>query len=434
MKYFLFLSFYFLLHSVSPILLAQDMQRVRKNIATLAAPEMFGRGYIEDGNKKAAHFIAKEFEKLSLQAYTQHRKTNYLQTFKIDVNTFTETPILQIATQKLQAGRDFIIQADSKTAKGTCELFEIDTLLFVENEQALNMFMNTKLDNKALVYASNFEEKIYKLPTIVIRHWFSAAAFIKTSPKLTMNIANNAEGKAVFEVRKNLMDSILLQKRQNNIKIQYEIRQKLAKNYETQNIIAYQKGTSKADSIVVFSAHYDHLGSFGKNTIFYGANDNASGISMLLELATYYSQNPPTFTVVFMAFGAEELGLLGSKYFVENPLFGLEKIKILINLDLVGTGDTGLGVVNATVFTELFQKFATINTQNNYFPKIIKRGKAANSDHYFFSVQGIPSFFIYTLGGIQAYHDVDDKAETLPLTKYTDLFKLLVEWVKVINE
>jgi hypothetical protein len=49
-------------------------------------------------------------------------------------------------------------------------------------------------------------------------------------------------------------------------------------------------------------------------------------------------------------------------------------------------------------------------------------------------VQGIPSFFIYTLGGIQAYHDVDDKAETLPLTKYTDLFKLLVEWVKVINE
>jgi Zn-dependent M28 family amino/carboxypeptidase len=184
--------------------------------------------------------------------------------------------------------------------------------------------------------------------------------------------------------------------------------------------------------MVVFSAHYDHLGSLGKDAIFYGANDNASGISMLLEMAAYYQQNPPPFTVVFMAFGGEEIGLLGSKYFVENPLFDLEKIKLLINLDLVGTGNEGLGVVNATIFPQQYAIFATINTKNNYFPKIIKRGKAANSDHYFFTEKNVPSFFIYAMGGIQAYHDTDDKAETLPLTKYSELFKLLIAWVKEI--
>ena len=54
------------------------------------------------------------------------------------------------------------------------------------------------------------------------------------------------------------------------------------------------------------------------------------------------------------------------------------------------------------------------------------RGGAANSDHYWFTLQNIPSFFVYTMGGIKAYHDIYDRAETLPLTEYEDLFKLIV--------
>jgi aminopeptidase YwaD len=423
-SYFIVILYFF-----ATISFAQDLQRVRKTVAELAAADMFGRGYTFGGDRKAANYIAQKFEDLGLNSYKHKRKTPYFQDFTLDINTFPKNPILQIGTTKLEAGKDFIVQSNSKSGHGNCMLFEIDTLIFSANEQAIDMFLNTDLNHKVLVYPSRFESALYKLP-IVLGHWFSATAFIKTSPKLTMSLAMQADSPPTFEVRQNLMDSILTKNRQNSIKIQFDLTNKVIKNYDTQNVIAYQKGTTKPDSIVVFSAHYDHLGTLGESTIFYGANDNASGISMLLEFANYYKQNPPPFTVVFMAFGAEEVGLLGSKYFVENPLFELSQIKLLINLDLVGTGNEGLGVVNSTVFPELYAKFAKINTQNNYFPKIIKRGKAANSDHYFFTESGVPSFFIYAMGGIQAYHDVNDRAETLPLTKYSELFKLILEWVE----
>ncbi len=418
---------------------AQDLQRVRQTIKELAAPEMFGRGYTFEGNKKAANYIATKFKDFGLISYKHERKMPYYQHFSLDVNTFPQTPILVIGKDTLKAGADFIIQADSKSGKGNTILLEIDSLVFEQNEEAIAKFKAKNLENTIILYESRFEAKLYKLNPDVIRHWFDAVAFIKISSKLTMSLANKDDSPTTFEVKKSVIDKILALSKlgnQQEIIVSYELSNEVLRNYETQNVIAYQKGNSKnkslADSMVVFSAHYDHLGSLGKDAIFYGANDNASGISMLLEMAAYYQQNPPPFTVVFMAFGAEEIGLLGSKYFVENPLFSLDKIKLLINLDLVGTGNEGLGVVNATVFPQQYAIFAKINTTNNYFTKIIKRGKAANSDHYFFTEKNVPSFFIYAMGGIQAYHDTDDKAETLPLTKYSELFKLLIAWVKEI--
>jgi aminopeptidase YwaD len=179
----------------------------------------------------------------------------------------------------------------------------------------------------------------------------------------------------------------------------------------------------------VFSAHYDHLGGLGKESYFAGANDNASGITLLLELLEHYKANPVPYSIVFMFFGAEEAGLIGSKFYVENPLFALSKIKFLTNLDLVGTGIEGITVVNATIFPKEFALIESLNKAGNYFPQVKKRGKAANSDHYFFTEKGVKSFFIYAMGGIQAYHDVDDRAETLPLSHYEAFFKLLTGFV-----
>jgi hypothetical protein len=67
-----------------------------------------------------------------------------------------------------------------------------------------------------------------------------------------------------------------------------------------------------------------------------------------------------------------------------------------------------------------------INEEQKLLAAVNARGKAANSDHYFFSEKGVPSFFFYTLGGIKAYHDVFDRPETLPLNEHEDLFKLIV--------
>ncbi len=176
------------------------------------------------------------------------------------------------------------------------------------------------------------------------------------------------------------------------------------------------------------TAHYDHLGGMGTATYFPGANDNASGVALLLSLAKYYSTHPQKYSMGFILFAGEEAGLVGSKFFTEHPIVPLKNIRFLTNTDLAGTGEDGITVVNATEFPREFAFMNKINDENKYLVKINPRGKASISDHYFFTEKGVPSFFFYTLGGIKAYHDVFDKASTLPLNEQADLFSLLIKF------
>jgi Zn-dependent M28 family amino/carboxypeptidase len=211
-------------------------------------------------------------------------------------------------------------------------------------------------------------------------------------------------------------------------KISVDINSKYIENYITNNIIGYLPGDS--DSTVVFSAHYDHVGHMGFKTYFPGANDNASGVAMLLNLAKLLSKEKNLkYTVVFMFFSAEELGILGSKYYVDYPLFPLESIKFLINLDMVGTGDEGIKVVNGSVFDKEFTLLSDLNFKFQYLPDVQSRGAAANSDHYFFYKNGVKSFFIYTLGKYKEYHNLHDNAENLPLNEFEDLAALLIDFL-----
>jgi len=176
------------------------------------------------------------------------------------------------------------------------------------------------------------------------------------------------------------------------------------------------------------------LGGIGNQFYFPGANDNASGISLLLSLAKHFADtNNTKYSIVFIAFAAEELGLLGSKYFVEHSPIDLKKIKFVINLDMVGTGEEGIKIVNSTVHSKQFEILTTINDSTKYISNIYKRGDAANSDHYYFHKAGVPSFFIYTLGGSSEYHNEKDKPNRLSLHAYSGLYKLLIEFINKIN-
>jgi len=208
--------------------------------------------------------------------------------------------------------------------------------------------------------------------------------------------------------------------------LEIHIKNKYIKGYRTQNVFGCIPGTVCPDSFLVFTAHYDHLGMMGKGIFFPGANDNASGTAMMLGLARYFRSHPQRYSIAFLGFTGEEAGLLGSGYFVDNPLISLSNIKFLVNLDLVGTGVDGITVVNATEFTDQFEMLSQLNDSGRYLVNIKKRGKACNSDHCHFYAKGVPCFFIYTLGGIAAYHDLDDRPETLPLTAFEGLTRLLI--------
>ena len=221
----------------------------------------------------------------------------------------------------------------------------------------------------------------------------------------------------------------------NATTISVDIVNKLIKKFPTQNIIGYIKGNVQPDSFIVFTAHYDHLGIMG-SIYFPGANDNASGVAMLLSLANYYSQHKDSlrYSIAFMAFSGEEVDLLGSKYYNENPLFPLANIRFLVNMDIMGTGDEGITVVNGTIYKAAFNDLVKINDAGHLLKLVKPRGETANSDHYFFYKNHVPSIFIYTMGGIKAYHDIYDRRETLPLTDFDEVFKLLRQFTDDINQ
>ncbi len=199
--------------------------------------------------------------------------------------------------------------------------------------------------------------------------------------------------------------------------------------YRSQNICGYIPG--EVDTMIVFTAHYEHLGMNG-DTVFHGAHDNASGTAAVMDLARMANQQRGHYTYVFLLFGGEESGLVGSRWFAEHPLISLAKVKLLVNIDLFCGGDDGLMVVNANsretaTYVDLLQR---INDLQGLTPKIGRRDNAANSDHYWFTGE-CPAIFIYTLGGpFGGYHSPTDTCEGCGLANYHRHMTLLRAFIE----
>jgi aminopeptidase YwaD len=381
------MKFKFTLLLLLPALLtqAQDSLFARRMVDTLTSPYFWGRGYTNDGMGKAGHFIADQFKSYGLQPLAGN---NYMQEFSYNANTFPGKMSVSINGVALVPGREFIVGPQSRGVKGKGTLVQKDSTHFVDEENRM---------------------------------------VVSLEKKLTWGVSQQVADFTSIQVDANAI-------KQLPSTIAVDIENKLITNFKTANICGMVRGTTKPDSFIVFSAHYDHLGGMGADTYFPGANDNASGVSQLLSLAKYYAANPQPYSMVFIGFSGEEAGLLGSKYFSEHPLINLANIRFLVNMDILGTGDEGIMVVNATVYPKEFNLLKELNTIGKYLPKINSRGKAANSDHYWFTEKGVPAFYMYTMGGIKAYHDVFDISKTLPLNGYNGVFKLLTGFVKELTK
>ncbi len=131
-----------------------------------------------------------------------------------------------------------------------------------------------------------------------------------------------------------------------------------------QNVLGVLPGHNPdtADEIVIISAHYDHLGQSPDGTIWPGANDNASGIAAMLEIARSWQEAGfvPQRTVLFAAWDAEEIGLLGSRHYVQNPRYPLDKTVAIINLDMVGGGEETLYLSGTGLESQVLAVSATM--------------------------------------------------------------------------
>ena len=330
--------------------------------------------------------------------------------------------IFSVGKPAWQPGRDYVLDPATPRLPPTFARPLVFDSTALSAPDSLASWLRRDVSRRLLITTARQQSQLARHPRLRA-HLDSALAKIVLVPKLTASLA--AEQTARPEIY------LLADRWRSGYMVNMRVDAELKHNYPTQNLAAILPGRTQPDSFLVVSAHYDHLGMMGRRTYFPGANDNASGVALLLELAAHYArpENRPAYSIVFLLFGAEEAGLVGSRYFVAHPLVPLPRIKFLVNLDLLGTGEEGATVVNGKVFPAAFERLTQLNQAHRYLPSLGARGKAANSDHFPFSEAGVPAFFLYTRGGSAAYHDVNDRPEALSLVGFAGAFGLVRDFL-----
>ena len=425
--------------------LAQNKMRARRTIKALASPRLHGRGYVLQGEHLAAAYLRQRFQDLKLEPLAPE----YTQPFTLDVNAFPRGVAASIRAEGggkgwgWPTGTACIAAPNSAAGNVKARLLLLDTLVFTQPAIRAR-YLRTPWPQRVLLMRTADAARLAQFPALRER-LSTAAAWITVVPKLTASLAAEQAPQPRVEILASKVplwldkaifgDTATNAPKGRTVWATVRVGAQLQRNYQTQNLAAVVRGTARPDSFLVISAHYDHLGMMGPHVYFPGANDNASGVALLLELAAHYAkpENRPAYSVVFLLFGAEEAGLVGSEYFVKHPLVPLRRIKFLMNLDLLGTGEKGATVVNGRVFESAYHRLTALNDAHHYLPNLAARGRAANSDHFPFSEAGVPAFFLYTRGGSAAYHDVNDKPKALSLVGFNGAYGLVRDFLNELG-
>ncbi|NLU93199.1 M20/M25/M40 family metallo-hydrolase [Chitinophaga sp. Ak27] len=207
------------------------------------------------------------------------------------------------------------------------------------------------------------------------------------------------------------------------------------KDIPSRNVIGFLD--NGADRTIIIGAHYDHLGTaalfdgkYPVGQIHNGADDNASGVAGLLELARYYVHNHTSepFNFLFIAFGGEELGLQGSKYYTAHPLMPLDKMHFMLNMDMIGryNPERGIGIGgygSAAEWPVVFKEVQQLGIK--FFTDAAGKGA---SDHHNFYVNGVPVMFFHT-GGHDDYHKPTDDAPKLQAAAEANIIRLEIQLI-----
>lgn len=207
----------------------------------------------------------------------------------------------------------------------------------------------------------------------------------------------------------------------------------------TENVVGYVEGTDPVlkDEYIVLSAHYDHLG-IHDGQIFNGADDNASGTALLIDLARRFANAPTRRSIVFLALTAEEKGLIGSRMFLDDAPMPLESIAANINIDMVGRNElsylglvpgankdvTSMNQVAEDINMSLKVKFSLSKDMDRYHHR---------SDHYNFVRRGIPAIFLHS-GDHVDYHKASDTWEKVNYEKIVAVGELVHDLMRRVAD
>lgn len=207
------------------------------------------------------------------------------------------------------------------------------------------------------------------------------------------------------------------------------------KTIEGKNMIGLIAG--EKEQVIVISAHYDHIGII-RGQVYNGADDNASGVAALLEIAAYFKKHKPMHTLVFAAFDAEEMGLQGAKAFVANPPVPIQLITLNINMDMISRSDKNELYACGTAKNPFLKKYFHTSSPT---PKVIlghddpKTGRddwTNQSDHSAFNDQNIP-FIYFGVEDHEDYHKATDDYQNIDEAFFIGATKSILEIIDNID-
>jgi Zn-dependent M28 family amino/carboxypeptidase len=210
------------------------------------------------------------------------------------------------------------------------------------------------------------------------------------------------------------------------------------KQYDGVNVLGFVKGSICPKKYIIISAHYDHEG-VKNGKVYNGADDNASGISALFAFAEYFKKYPPKHSVVLAAFDAEELGLQGSKYYINNPIVPLKDIIINLNMDMISRSNKKELYVAGTSVNKTLKHIITDSKHSNKIR--LKRGHDGYdnldnwmyaSDHANFHKKEIP-FLYFGVEDHKDYHEPTDDYENIHPEFYTEAVKTIISVFKKVD-
>lgn len=437
MKQFSFVILLLIVHAFVQAQAGKDY--LRESIYQLTSPTFKGRGYINGGADSAANYLSNTYLEIGLSTLG----LSFQQSFSI--TTFGRTnhqSTIQINDQQYVIWNDFAIhpfhlEVERGQFIGEHKLypfFRNDSVFLYKDIEFTDCLVKTTLIREGdkfqtIVEADTLADKFFGrkyMTACLTSHIKKPSLNLYTSPSLSRKLKRVAKGNNKALVKEAVTINLLRD----------------TSNYLCNNIVGRLGVESKSDSTILITAHYDHLGQ--RHTKFYpGANDNASGVAVMLELASRLHKAADEgwqskYNVCFVAFGAEEYGLLGSKYFVESGIIDSMHIKCVLNLDMVGgqggeikKHPKGLYLLKCeNISAHCVQSLKNASNRNsgvdfilNGNPKYLKY-----SDQASFINLKIPALFIFS-GEDEIIHTVNDTADKLNFEKMESLVEVLSDWL-----
>ena len=429
-----------------------NAKRTKKHLQVLASDKFEGRETGKHGAEMSANYIAHEFKKMKLIAPV---KGSYLQDVEL-IETSIVVNSLEVNGTKLEYKIDF-----SFSGSGEAKIIKANELTFIGlgTESELK---NTNIEDKVVLMrqegdAAGFARRLNfvksKQPGLIITvnvsgtkqphsHLSGASLSVKDGIRESIPMRANSPGVVLIETE--IADKIMsssgkkfgelnasdgLQIIKAEIKLNYE---PVKRALKSSNVLGFLEGSDLKDELLVYTAHYDHIGlnpDGGKEKVFNGADDDASGTSGVLAIARAFAKakengNGPRRSILFMLLTGEEKNLLGSEYYALNPVFPFAKTITNLNIDMIGrigkeyqsspdSANYCFLVGADRLSTDLHKISENANATYTKLKIDYKHNAPEDqiyywSDHYNFAKNGVPVIFYYN-GKHDDYHKGSDE-------------------------